>query len=190
MADLNLLRERIRHSHHRDEAELLANLIAAQPVEKAVRDKAGARAVRMIEGVRSHASPGLMEVFLSEYGLSTDEGIALMCLAEALLRVPDKDTIDELIEDKIASSSWDEHLGHSASSLVNASTWALMLTGKVLRENHEPGIAATLHGAVKRLGEPMIRTAVGRAIKGQRDKLFIATKQPFSAAAMSQRKAA
>ncbi len=165
MADLNALREIIRDAHHRDEAGLLTDLIKAQPVDAGVRQRASARAVSMIEGVRGHASPGLMEVFLSEYGLSTDEGIALMCLAEALLRVPDKDTIDELIEDKIASSSWDEHLGHSASSLVNASTWALMLTGKVLKENHEPGIAATLHSAVKRLGEPMIRTAVGRAIK-------------------------
>ena len=165
MTDLNPLRETIRDAHHRGEAALLADMIAAQPVDKAARERASARAVKMIEGVRGHASPGLMEVFLSEYGLSTDEGIALMCLAEALLRVPDKDTIDELIEDKIASSSWDEHLGHSASSLVNASTWALMLTGKVLREDHQPGIAATLHSAVKRLGEPMIRTAVGRAIK-------------------------
>ncbi|MGB5559835.1 MAG: bifunctional proline dehydrogenase/L-glutamate gamma-semialdehyde dehydrogenase PutA [Paracoccaceae bacterium] len=165
MADLDLLRENIRDAHHRDEAGLLADLIAAEPVDAAARVRASARAVKMIEGVRGHASPGLMEVFLSEYGLSTDEGIALMCLAEALLRVPDKDTIDELIEDKIASSSWDEHLGQSASSLVNASTWALMLTGRVLKEDHQPGIAATLHAAVKRLGEPMIRTAVGRAIK-------------------------
>ena len=165
MTDLDHVREEIRDAHHRGEAELLSDLIAAQPVDQAVRKRASARAVKMIKDVRGHASPGLMEVFLSEYGLSTDEGIAQMCLAEALLRVPDKDTIDELIEDKIASSSWDEHLGHSSSSLVNASTWALMLTGRVLREDQQPGIAATLHSAVKRLGEPMIRTAVGRAIK-------------------------
>ncbi len=165
MAALDPLRAQIRDAHHREEAELLSNLTRDYSVDKSVRERATARAVGMIEGVRNHASPGLMEVFLSEYGLSTDEGIALMCLAEALLRVPDKDTIDELIEDKIASSSWDEHLGHSSSSLVNASTWALMLTGRVLREDHQPGIAATLHSAVKRMGEPMIRAAVGRAIK-------------------------
>ena len=63
-----------------------------------------------------------MEVFLAEYGLSTEEGIALMCLAEALLRVPDAETIDALIEDKIAPSDWGKHMGHSASPLVNAST--------------------------------------------------------------------
>jgi RHH-type transcriptional regulator, proline utilization regulon repressor / proline dehydrogenase / delta 1-pyrroline-5-carboxylate dehydrogenase len=106
-----------------------------------------------------------MEVFLAEYGLSTDEGVALMCLAEALLRVPDAATMDDLIEDKIAPSEWGRHLGHSASPLVNASTWALMLTGKVLAEDREPGIAATLRSAVKRLGEPVIRAAVQRAMK-------------------------
>ena len=90
-----------------------------------------------------------MEVFLAEYGLSTDEGVALMCLAEALLRVPDADTMDALIEDKIAPSEWGSHLGKSASSLVNASTWALMLTGKVLKEDAEPGVSAVLRGAVK-----------------------------------------
>ena len=122
---------------------------------------AGADLVRRI---RASAKPGLMEVFLAEYGLSTDEGIALMCLAEALLRVPDAETMDALIEDKIAPSDWGRHLGQSASSLVNASTWALMLTGKVL-EDREPGIVGHLRAAVKRLGEPVIRTAVARAMK-------------------------
>ena len=106
-----------------------------------------------------------MEVFLAEYGLSTDEGVALMCLAEALLRVPDSETIDDLIEDKIAPSSWGKHLGKSSSSLVNASTWALMLTGKVLEKETSSSIAGSLHGAIKRLGEPVIRLAVKRAMK-------------------------
>ena len=113
--------------------------------------------------VRGATTPGLMESFLAEYGLSTKEGVALMCLAEALLRVPDAETIDALIEDKIAPSDWGRHLGHSSSSLVNASTWALLLTGKVLAESE--GLAAVLRGAVKRLGEPVIRTAVGQAMR-------------------------
>ncbi len=87
-----------------------------------------------------------------------------MCLAEALLRVPDADTIDALIEDKIAPSDWGKHLGQSTSSLVNASTWALLLTGKVM-DDQNTGLIGTLRGAVKRLGEPVIRTAVGRAMK-------------------------
>ncbi|WP_435205642.1 bifunctional proline dehydrogenase/L-glutamate gamma-semialdehyde dehydrogenase PutA [Tateyamaria sp. 1078] len=121
-------------------------------------------ATQMVEAVRGVAAPGVMEVFLAEYGLSTDEGVALMCLAEALLRVPDADTIDALIEDKIAPSDWGRHLGRSTSSLVNASTWALMLTGRVLDEG-PTGPVSHLRGAIKRLGEPVIRTAVSRAMK-------------------------
>ena len=134
----------------------------AFPVE--TRQRISAHAAELVRKIRGHARPGLMEVFLAEYGLSTDEGIALMCLAEALLRVPDAATIDALIEDKIAPSNWSKHAGHSTSPLVNASTWALMLTGKVLRDQ-QPGPAAHLRGAIKRRGEPVIRTAVGRAMK-------------------------
>ncbi len=122
-------------------------------------------AIQLVEALRADSNPGLMEAFLGEYGLSTDEGVALMCLAEALLRVPDAATIDDLIEDKIAPSSWGQHLGHSSSSLVNASTWALMLTGKVLDDDSTAGVAGVLHGLVKRIGEPVIRTAVRRAMK-------------------------
>jgi|GEM_PF-5123411 len=84
----------------------------------------------------------MMEAFLAEYGLSTAEGVGLMCLAEALLRVPDAETIDELIHDKIDASDWGAHLGRSSSPLVNASTWALMLTGKVLDDDPRRPAAA------------------------------------------------
>ncbi|MGH1356823.1 MAG: bifunctional proline dehydrogenase/L-glutamate gamma-semialdehyde dehydrogenase PutA [Thalassovita sp.] len=162
---LGTLRDALRLLHHRPEPEVLAELSAAHAPAKSLRQTAFAQAVLLVRNLRSDGDLGLMEVFLSEYGLSTSEGIALMCLAEALLRVPDRDTIDELIEDKIAPSEWGAHLGQSSSSLVNASTWALMLTGKVLKEDETPGIAATLHGAIKRLGEPVIRSAVARAMK-------------------------
>lgn len=163
MPDLTDIRSSIRANHLRDEAAVLADLKGAVPLSPDIREKAKVRAVSLVEAIRSDSSPGLMEVFLAEYGLSSEEGIALMCLAEALLRVPDAETIDALIEDKIAPSAWGEHLGKSSSSLVNASTWALMLTGKVLQEGQ--GMAAVLKGAIKRLGEPVIRTAVGRAMK-------------------------
>ncbi|MFC2966662.1 bifunctional proline dehydrogenase/L-glutamate gamma-semialdehyde dehydrogenase PutA [Acidimangrovimonas pyrenivorans] len=146
------------------EGPLLARLIDQAGLDAAARSRISAAGADLVRRIRASARPGLMEVFLAEYGLSTEEGIALMCLAEALLRVPDAETVDALIEDKIAPSDWGRHLGHSASSLVNASTWALMLTGKVLEER-EPGIAGHLRAAVKRLGEPVIRTAVGRAMK-------------------------
>ena len=163
--DLTDLRTQMREAHHLPETALLEALRRALAPDEAQRDAGFARAVDLVKRIRSARNPGLMEVFLSEYGLSTKEGIALMCLAEALLRVPDRATIDELIEDKIAPSEWGTHLGRSSSSLVNASTWALMLTGKVLKEDETPGLAATLHGAIKRVGEPVIRTAVARAMK-------------------------
>ena len=148
----------------RDEAALVQALTAEAGLDAAARARITAGGAELVRQIRNSTKPGLMEVFLAEYGLSTDEGIALMCLAEALLRVPDAETMDALIEDKIAPSDWGRHLGKSASSLVNASTWALMLTGKVLDER-EPGVVGHLRAAVKRLGEPVIRTAVGRAMK-------------------------
>ena len=148
----------------RDETALVQSLIAEAGMDAAQRARITALGADFVTRIRASAKPGLMEVFLAEYGLSTDEGIALMCLAEALLRVPDAETMDALIEDKIAPSDWGKHLGQSASSLVNASTWALMLTGKVL-DDREPGVVGHLKAAVKRLGEPVIRTAVSRAMK-------------------------
>jgi RHH-type proline utilization regulon transcriptional repressor/proline dehydrogenase/delta 1-pyrroline-5-carboxylate dehydrogenase len=146
------------------ETPLLGRLLDTAALDPAARARISARAAVLVSRIRADVRPGLMEVFLSEYGLSTDEGVALMCLAEALLRVPDADTMDALIEDKIAASDWGRHAGHSTSPLVNASTWALMLTGKVLDER-EPGIVGHLKAAVRRLGEPVIRAAVSRAMK-------------------------
>ncbi|SDD33228.1 bifunctional proline dehydrogenase/L-glutamate gamma-semialdehyde dehydrogenase PutA [Ruegeria marina] len=158
------LRTHIDAHTYADQAPLLDTLIAQAALNAQDRAAICAAAARLVRDIRSSTAPGMMEVFLAEYGLSTDEGIALMCLAEALLRVPDADTIDALIEDKIAPSDWGKHLGHSSSSLVNASTWALMLTGKVLDERKTSPVGA-LRGAIKRLGEPVIRTAVSRAMK-------------------------
>jgi RHH-type transcriptional regulator, proline utilization regulon repressor / proline dehydrogenase / delta 1-pyrroline-5-carboxylate dehydrogenase len=164
MPALTDLRQKIRADHLADDAAILKSLRTTTPVEAATRARATQRAIALVDDIRAQGSPGLMEVFLAEYGLSTDEGVALMCLAEALLRVPDTETIDDLIDDKITPSAWNEHLGKSSSSLVNASTWALMLTGKVLNEDGR-GVVASLKGAIKRLGEPVIRTAVQQAMK-------------------------
>lgn len=165
MTTQGTIRRDIRQKHMGDELAILRELIDGAGPSDQVKKDACVEAERLIETVRSAGKPGLMEVFLAEYGLSSQEGIALMCLAEALLRVPDAETIDDLIEDKIASSSWSKHLGHSSSPLVNASTWALMLTGKVLQDRDDERLVDTLHGMVKRLGEPVIRTAVRRAMK-------------------------
>ena len=158
------IRRAIDLGTYADEAETLARLAEIAALSPEDRARICARAAQLVRDIRGRADTGLMEVFLAEYGLSTDEGIALMCLAEALLRVPDAETIDALIEDKIAPSDWGKHMGHSTSPLVNASTWALMLTGKVLKDE-APGPVGHLRGAIKRLGEPVIRTATGRAMK-------------------------
>ena len=147
------------------EADIVDALIAQTALSDSARASIAGHAADLVRKIRGGGKPGLMEVFLAEYGLSTDEGVALMCLAEALLRVPDAHTVDALIEDKVSPSDWGQHLGHSSSSLVNASTWALMLTGRVLDEGEQPGVTGHLRAAVKRLGEPVIRTAVGRAMK-------------------------
>ncbi len=164
MTSLASLRSAIRSNTSPDEAMAVARLIKAAGLTGKDRARIVARAAKLVTEIRSSASPGLMESFLSEYGLNTEEGVALMCLAEALLRVPDADTMDALIEDKIAPSDWGTHLGRSSSSLVNASTWGLMLTGKVLTDE-QPGVAGQLRSMVKRLGEPVIRTATARAMK-------------------------
>ncbi len=158
------LRRAIDDAMYQDEHKALANLVRSAALTPEDRARISGHAADLVCQIRASTEPGLMEVFLAEYGLSTDEGIALMCLAEALLRVPDAETMDDLIEDKIAPSDWGKHLGHSASSLVNASTWALMLTGRVL-DDDQPGITRHLRSAVKRLGEPVIRTAVARAMR-------------------------
>lgn len=148
-----------------DEKTTLDGLIALAGLDSGDRDAISAEAARLVRAVRGGGRPGMMESFLAEYGLTTKEGVALMCLAEALLRVPDRWTMDELIEDKVAPADWSRHLGHSSSPLVNASTWALMLTGRVVGGHDDDDLAGALHGMVKRLGEPVIRTAVRRAMQ-------------------------
>ena len=156
-------RAQIDAAYLMDENAAVDALVTQAALSKQDRDDIVTTGADLVRQIRAASDPGLMEVFLAEYGLSTDEGIALMCLAEALLRVPDADTIDALIDDKIAPSDWGTHLGKSTSSLVNASTWALMFTGRVLSDDR--GMAQPLRRAIKRLGEPVIRTAVGRAMR-------------------------
>ncbi|MFT5393916.1 MAG: RHH-type proline utilization regulon transcriptional repressor/proline dehydrogenase [Gammaproteobacteria bacterium] len=152
-------------SRYYSEQRALERLLGTARIDEALRERITDRAVWLVRHIREDSDPGMMELFLGEYGLSTDEGVALMCLAEALLRVPDDDTMDALIEDKIAPSEWGLHLGRSHSSLVNASTWALFMTRKVLKRERGNSIGDVLHGAIKRLGEPLIREAVSGVMK-------------------------
>ena len=156
-------RNTIRQATLAEETGLVRALAEDTGLNVEDREAITSRAVDLVQGVRDADKVGVMEAFLAEYGLSTDEGVALMCLAEAMLRVPDADTVDELIRDKITPHDWAAHVGDSGSILVNASTWALMLTGRIL-EDEGAGVVGTLHGLVKRMGEPVIRKAVGQAM--------------------------
>ncbi len=161
---LSQLRERVRDHHFANEEDLLHQLMRAANLANTDRMRISERAAELIVAVRAGSDPSIMEAFLAEFGLSTEEGVALMCLAEALLRVPDSETVDDLIRDKIMPHDWGAHVGDSGSILVNASTWALMLTGKVLK-NEKPGVVGALKSTVKRLGEPVVRVAVRRAMQ-------------------------
>ncbi len=163
--ELTPLRASLRDHYLADEPSAVRRLIELAALDPAARKRVSADAAALVRKVRSSGDPGLMEVMLAEYGLSTEEGIALMCLAEALLRVPDAETVDDLIHDKIVPHDWAAHLGDSGSIFVNASTWALMLTGRVLDDAGDPGMVGALRGAVKRVGEPVVRVAVGRAMR-------------------------
>src|SRR6056300_736717 len=178
----------VENGTYQSQQDLISQLIELANLTDDDRSSIVDSATQIVEQIRASAHPGLMEVFLAEYGLSTQEGIALMCLAEALLRVPDADTIDALIEDKIAPSDWGKHIGHSTSPLVNASTWALMLTGKVLKDE-KPGVVTHLRNAVKRLGEPVIRTAVARAMREMGRQFVLGQTMPDAMARAAKQEA-
>ncbi|MGJ7462117.1 bifunctional proline dehydrogenase/L-glutamate gamma-semialdehyde dehydrogenase PutA [Halomonas sp. MA07-2] len=158
------VRSRIRAYYDADEADVLQGLLERIKLSEDDRRRVAEVGAKYVERVRKEKKPSMMEAFLAEYGLSTAEGVGLMCLAEALLRVPDAETIDDLIHDKIEPSDWGAHLGKSSSSMVNASTWALMLTGKVLDDDPK-GPARALRGLVRRMGEPVVRKAVGQSMR-------------------------
>ena len=151
-----------------DERTALAAALASKPLSQQDREAVRTEAEALVRAARKNANrQGVVESFLQEFSLSTREGLALMCLAEALLRTPDEDTRDRLIAEKIASADWASHAGQSDSILVNASTWSLMLTGKLIDPDDEaradlPGFIKRLAG---RLGEPVIRRAVGAAVR-------------------------
>src|SRR4029077_13073618 len=122
------LRAAIRDSCRIDESEAVASILAAAALPTEMRDRIADQARALVAAVRrERLGKGGIDAFLHEYALSSPEGIALLCLAEALLRVPDAETVDRLIRDKIGEANWESHLGRSDSIFVNASTWALML---------------------------------------------------------------
>jgi len=157
-------RTALRRAYRMDEEACLAERLLQAAPASAIHSEAQRLSASLIEGARARKAGGL-DAFLQTYGLGTDEGIALMCLAEALLRVPDAATADALIHDKLAGIDWSEHVGESESTFVNAATFSLMLTGQVLHQKQAAGFGASLKRAVGRMGEPVIRQATLQAMK-------------------------
>jgi RHH-type proline utilization regulon transcriptional repressor/proline dehydrogenase/delta 1-pyrroline-5-carboxylate dehydrogenase len=157
-------RARISAMHLADEPALAATLIEKARLSPEEVKKTQALARRLVVAVRKGRRPaGGLDAFLQEYKLTSDEGVVLLCLAEALLRIPDAETRDRLIRDKLSEGDWAAHLGHSQSLVVNASTFGLLLTGGVVRLEDEPG---NIFGRlVAKSGEPLIRQAVLYAVR-------------------------
>lgn len=151
-----------------DETEAVRARLADVPFRYAERRRVLDRARELVAGCRQRADErSLLDLFLQEFGLSNEEGIALMCISEALLRIPDDDTAEALIAEKIATANWAEHVGQSDSVFLNASTWALMLTGSAigLGESITADVRGWVNRLAGRLGESVARAAMSKAVR-------------------------
>ena len=167
-SSLDKLRQTIRLYTHADEDQCVKELIQRSTLSSTQREAISQRATNIITQCRKNtAQRSLLDAFLQEFGLSNQEGIALMCMAEALLRIPDAATADKLIHEKIQSGDWQSHIGQSDSIFVNSSTWGLLLTGHII--NLDAEITANPISWIKRLtnrsSEPVIRKAVMQAMR-------------------------
>ncbi|MEO5691503.1 MAG: proline dehydrogenase family protein, partial [Usitatibacter sp.] len=158
------LRTAITAARRRPEPECLAPLVELAALQPAQAGAASDLARRLVAGLRERQSgstrENLVQGLLQEFSLSSEEGVALMCLAEALLRIPDAATRDALIRDKIGRGDWRAHLGGSGSTFINAATWGLLVTGRLVATHDERGLSNALTRVTARVGEPVIRKAV------------------------------
>jgi RHH-type transcriptional regulator, proline utilization regulon repressor / proline dehydrogenase / delta 1-pyrroline-5-carboxylate dehydrogenase len=171
-------RDEIATYHLQDEHRLVGGLIERAVYSDEERRRTAEVARKFVTAAREgrHKYSGI-DAFMQEYGLTSEEGVILMCLAEALLRIPDKETADALIAEKIGSGQWGSHRGASDSLFVNASTWGLMLTGRIvkLKDSKTGGVGSALKRMVARSGEPVIRQALRQAMKVMGDQFVLGT---------------
>ncbi len=160
-----VLRARITGAYRRPEEECLPLLITNATLTPAQAEQATGLARKLVEALRAKPRRGGVEGLVQEFSLSSQEGVALMCLAEALLRIPDRATRDALIRDKISTGDWRSHIGHSPSVFVNAATWGLVVTGKLTTTSSEAGLSSALTRLIGRSGEPVIRKGVDIAMR-------------------------
>ena len=158
-------RQAIRDYYLADEHKVIHEMIAGAQLSQAERDAISARAAELVRSVRKNAKSTIMEKFMAEYAWTHKAVVALMCLAEALLRVPDNTTIHELIEDKITSGAWGTHVGKASSGLINTATVALLMTSNLLKDSERNTVGETLRKLLKRFGEPVIRTVANQAMQ-------------------------
>lgn len=161
----SVLRAKITAAYRRPEQECLPLLISQARLPGPVAASATALARSLVTALRSKSQGSGVEALIHEYSLSSQEGVALMCLAEALLRIPDRATRDALIRDKIGVGDWEAHLGHSPSLFVNAATWGLLITGRLAATASGKGLSTALTKLIARGGEPLIRKGVDMAMR-------------------------
>ena len=168
LASDSLIRQKIREFYRIGESQAIDHILPEAEVSMRARSRAWERARKMVLRIRAENSAhGGVDALLNEYSLSTSEGIVLMCLAEALLRIPDKTTQDELIRDKLSQGNWAPHLGNSEFLFVNASAWGLMFTGNMVNyaDKRKQEQLSLLKKTLGRVGEPVIRKAMNIAMK-------------------------
>lgn len=161
----SVLRAKITAAYRRPEPECLPLLLSQATLPPAVQESTKTLALLLMTALRAKQKGGGVEGLIHEFSLSSREGVALMCLAEALLRIPDRATRDALIRDKISRGDWHSHVGHSSSLFVNAATWGLLVTGKLVTTNSESGLSASLSHLISKGGEPLIRKGVDIAMR-------------------------
>jgi len=160
------LRAAVTAAYRRDEQEMvqwLQSQVRLTPASRIATQMLARTLVESVRRKRTRASG--VDALMHEFSLSSEEGVALMCLAEALLRIPDHETADRLIADKISKGDWRRHLGESPSLFVNAATWGLLITGKLVGTSSERGLGSALSKLIARGGEPLIRKGVDLAMR-------------------------
>ena len=162
MTILTAVRAQMRELHRAPEPDVLAGLLPTATLAPPIRDAVVGRALGLLADLRAAQGSGWVNRFLHQYRLNTAEGVALLSLAEAFLRVPDTETADALIRDKIGTADWAQHAGESDSALVNSATWGLVMTRSLFGDD---GKASVLKRLVARAGEPFVRQAVGAAMR-------------------------
>lgn len=159
------LRDLITEAYRTPETECVPRLIEQARLAPSIATATEALASKLVEALRRKSTGSGVEGLIQQFALSSQEGVALMCLAEALLRIPDQSTRDALVRDKISRGDWQSHLGQARSVFVNAATWGLLITGKLVSTNSESSLSSALTRLIARGGEPLVRKGLDMAMR-------------------------